>query len=195
MKVFVTLFLLFFSSLLFAENISDFEMEGISIGDSLLDYLSEDEILTEIRENRYMYNYLTDDFGEVYLFNNLNHYDRLSFFVKPDDKDYLIYFIKGSISYDDKIDQCFLKQKEIEKEFSSAYKNTVKSDGTFYFPWDQSRESSVYVIDFTFKNDDFIEVKCAQYKKSLKIENNWEDSLQVTIGTEEVAKWFNDRID
>ena len=45
MKILLTLFVLFFSSLLFAEDISDFEIEGMSIGDSLLDYMSEDEIM------------------------------------------------------------------------------------------------------------------------------------------------------
>ena len=128
MKIFLTLFYLFLSFELFAEDIFDLEIEEISIGDSLLDYMNEEEIITEIRENKYMYDYLTDEFGEVYLYNNLNHYDRLSFFVKPKDKNYHIYFIKGSISYNDKIDQCFVKQTEIEKEFTLTYKNTTKRD-------------------------------------------------------------------
>ena len=44
MKILLTLFVFFFSSLVFAEDISDFEIEGMSIGDSLLDYMNEDEI-------------------------------------------------------------------------------------------------------------------------------------------------------
>ena len=40
MKIYITLFVLFFSSSIFADDISDFEIEGISIGDSLLDYVS-----------------------------------------------------------------------------------------------------------------------------------------------------------
>ena len=195
MKILLTLFVLFFSSLVSAEDISDLEIEGMSIGDSLLDYMTEEEILKGFKRTKNAYNFLTDEFGEVYLYNNFNNYDRLSFFVKPEDKNYLIYFIKGSISYDDKIEQCFLKQKEIAKEFSLTYKNTNKREGTFYFPWDQSGESSTHIIEFSFIDGDFIEVKCAQYKKSLKIENNWQDSLQVTIGTEEVKIWFNNRID
>ena len=43
MKIFLTLFVLLFSSSVVAEDISDFEIEGISIGDSLLDYMTEDE--------------------------------------------------------------------------------------------------------------------------------------------------------
>ena len=73
-----------------------------------------------------------EDFGEVYLFSNFDTYDNLSFMVKPKDKHYTIYFIKGSIIYDDKLEQCFAKQKEIEKEFSSIYKNAKKRK-TFSF--------------------------------------------------------------
>ena len=45
-KLFIVLILLIigFQSLTNADDIKDFEIEGISIGDSLLDYYSEDEI-------------------------------------------------------------------------------------------------------------------------------------------------------
>ena len=46
-KILVLLFSLFFlsSPYVFADDISDFQIEGISVGDSLLDYMTEDEIL------------------------------------------------------------------------------------------------------------------------------------------------------
>ena len=65
-----------------ADDIQDFEIEGISIGDSLLSYLSEEEIKAEIKANKSTYAYLTEDFGEVYLYRDFKEYDRLSFFVK-----------------------------------------------------------------------------------------------------------------
>ena len=110
----------------FAEDISKYQIEGISLGDSLLDHLSKEEIIDEIENNKPDYNYLSDDFGEVYLYGNFDIYERLSFFVKPKDKHYTIYAIYGSISYDDKLEQCFSKQKDIEKEISSKYKNFKK---------------------------------------------------------------------
>ena len=42
MKKFITVFV-FFSYSVLADNISDFEIDGISIGDSLLDYYSVSE--------------------------------------------------------------------------------------------------------------------------------------------------------
>ena len=50
MKILLTLFVLFFSSSVFAEDISDFQIEGISVGESLLDYMSEEEIKKEADE-------------------------------------------------------------------------------------------------------------------------------------------------
>ena len=44
MKTLLTLFVLFFSSSVFADDISDSQIEGMSVGDSLLDYFSEKEI-------------------------------------------------------------------------------------------------------------------------------------------------------
>ena len=48
MRIFLTLFFLLFSSSMFADDISDFQIEGISIGDSLLKYLDEDHIKEDI---------------------------------------------------------------------------------------------------------------------------------------------------
>lgn len=44
MKAILTLFVLLFSSSVVADDISDYEIEGMSIGDSLTDYYSEKEI-------------------------------------------------------------------------------------------------------------------------------------------------------
>ena len=192
MRVFITVLVLIFSfqSWAKADDIRDFEIEGMSIGESLLDYFSEEEIITEIERHKPAYNYLSDEFGEVYLRGNFDVYDNLSFMVKPKDKHYTIYTIKGSISYDDKLEQCFAKQKEIEKEFSSIYKNAKKRKRTTKFDWDPTGKSVTHNIEFVFDSGDYILINCTKYKKSLKIENNWHDSLQVIIGTKEIADWF-----
>jgi len=194
MKTLLTLFVLFFSSSVVADDISDFQIEGISVGDSLLNYISEDEIISAIDINKIAYNNFTNEFGEVYLFGNFNIYDRLSFFVKPKDKHYTIYSIKGSISYDDKLEQCFAKQKEIETDLSSNYKKTKKITRKQKFPFDPTGESITYNTFFVFDSNDYFKVACTKYKKNLKIKNNWKDSLQVVVSTKEIDNWFANRI-
>ena len=67
MRIFLSVLILIFSlqSWTKADNISEFEIEGISIGDSLLDHFSKEEILKQTEENKFMYHYLTDEFGQV----------------------------------------------------------------------------------------------------------------------------------
>jgi len=194
LSTFLFLILFIFSSPSFGDDISEFEIEGISIGDSLLDHLSKEEIITEIEVNKPSYNYLNNDFGEVYLFENFDTYDRLSFMVKSKDKNYTIYSIKGSISYDDELEQCFAKQKEIEKEFSSTYKNVKKRKYSTKFDWDPTGESVSHNIRFAFDSGDYFEINCTKYKKSLKIENNWADALQVSVNKKEISDWFSNPI-
>ena len=173
-------------------KIEDIEIEGISIGDSLLKHLSKEEIIKEIEINKHAYNYLNDDFGEVYLFSNFDNYDHLSFMVKQEkDKYYNIYFIKGSISYDNKLEQCFAKRKEIEEEFSKIYKDANKDESTLKFDWDPTGESVTHNITFYFDSGGYSEINCTKYKQSLKNEYGWRDSLQVIIGAEEILDWFN----
>ena len=190
LSTYLFLVLFSFSAPSFADDISEYQIEGNSIGDSLLDHFSKEEIIKELEITKSYYNYLTDEFGEVYLRGNFVNYDTLSFFVKPKDKHYTIYSIYGMISYDDKLEECFAKQKEIEKEFSSIYKNAKKRKMTLEFDWDPTGESVTHNIYFDFDTGDYVRVGCAKYKKSLKIENNWVDNLQVVIGTKEIMKWF-----
>ena len=75
MKKLLTLLFSFFllsSPSVFADDISDFQIEGISIGDSLLDYMTKGEILEEIEENKDTYIHLKEPnkYAEIYLFKD-----------------------------------------------------------------------------------------------------------------------------
>ena len=64
MKILLTLFVLLFSSSVVAEDISDFQIEGISVGDSALDHFSIDQIKST-KEDPYCdrsYKYLCNKF-------------------------------------------------------------------------------------------------------------------------------------
>ena len=61
-KLLTLLFSLFVlsSTSVFADDISDFEIEGITIGDSLLDYMSEDEIQEYLNVDALLYQKMDD---------------------------------------------------------------------------------------------------------------------------------------
>ena len=195
MKKLFFLIILFYSSCLFSSEIDNLEIEGYKIGESLKNYLSEEHILSHINLTKSHYNYLNDDFGEVYIFENLKKYKHISFFVRTDDYDYKIYAITGSIEYDNDLLNCLKEQKRISKKYSGLYKNAEKKEYEADFPFDPSGESTTYNIAFFFDNGDSIAINCTKYKKELKDQNNWVDTFQMQISKKEVMDWFDNPIE
>ena len=83
-----------------ADDIRDFEIEGMSIGDSLLEYVTEKEILNNIIN----YNYKNDEFFVINIktLKYLKTYDSIEIFLKKNDKKYILYSIDAANFYDDK---------------------------------------------------------------------------------------------
>jgi len=117
MKILLTLFVLLFSSSVFAEDISDFQIEGISIGDSLLDYMTIEEINNEID---FIYgefnNSKSKNIAVVNYYKDLQIYEALTIDFKTNDPKFEIAGISGIIIYEDNIDNCLRKQKSIFEE-------------------------------------------------------------------------------
>ena len=110
----------------FAADISDFEIEGISIGDSALKYLDEEEIKKEIKESVYMYDYLKEPekFGHIAIREGLKNYSFITLLVSINDK-YIIEDISGNvistITSNKELDTCLKQMQEIENEFSQLF--------------------------------------------------------------------------
>ena len=194
MKKPLIIFVLFFSSSVFADDISDFQIVGMSVGDSLLDYFSEKEIIDEIEINKYMYEYTTDEFGEVYKYDGLQTYFMTSFFVKPEDKNFIIYAIYGTLPHENNINNCYQKINEISKEFTITFKSAKKIDQNYNHPLDPSGRSKVKKTYFLFNNGDVIEIMCLDFEENLRLKNNWSDGLNISIGRKEFNDWLANRI-
>ncbi len=110
MKIFFTFFILFFSSPIFSKNISEFQIEGISIGDSLLNYYKENFIL------EYSYDYYDTDvlsFDYEFDYKSASGYDGIQVAFIKNDLKYSVIQIAGIIYYDTKnknIDNCLKKR-------------------------------------------------------------------------------------
>ena len=177
-----------------AEDIADFQIEGMSIGESLLDYFSEEEILKEIKRNEYMYDYLKKGkFGEVYNSKGLATYDYISFFVNIDldisknnkDNKFIIFRITGTIDFIDDIRGCKKKQNEIAEELSEMLNNLKKVKHSW-----KDIEGTYNKVDFFFPSGDKIQVMCYDYEESITNKYGWNDGLDVVISTNEVTAWL-----
>ena len=97
MKVFITVIILIFSLQSFtkADDIRDFEIEGISIGDSLLDYFTEEEIKNHNQDNYYNWVKEKKKFTimEILGHKNFRTFDGMQFAYKKNDPNYIIYEI------------------------------------------------------------------------------------------------------
>ena len=163
----------------------------MSIGDSLLDYMSEENIKTEIKKTRYIYTYLNEDFGEVYLHEELQTYDYMSFFVKPNDEKFLIYEVRGIISYIEDLNGCHKKQNEIVEEISKIFEDAKKLEKSFKSRHDPSGKSTKDKVIFTFDSGDEIQINCSNWEENLRIKNNWGEGISVIIATNEFLNWLS----
>ena len=190
MKALFIIFILFFSSSVVAEDISDFQIEGMSIGDSLLDYMSEEEIKSEIEWSKNNYHYKSKDFAEVYSFKRGEMYEYLSFIIKTDDRNFLIYGIYGNL--DNNIEECLKIKKNIVKEFETMFPDTKREDSKFSPSFDPTGRSIIYYSSFIFNIKDHIEVECYDYSKDLEDKNA--DGLSVSILSHEVISWLEQKL-
>ena len=112
-RLLIILILMFsFQTLTKADDIRDFEMEGISIGDSLLNHISKIQIdkLNKqfVYPNKQYYVFVIE---KDYL--NLNTYDYLQVEIKNNDFDYIVQALSGFLDYDNQIKDCNKKRKKL----------------------------------------------------------------------------------
>jgi len=171
-----------FQTLVKADDISDFEIEGMSIGDSLLKYFSKDLI----KKNSFDY-YNDKTFTPVQTsklaFYKL--YDHVDFDFKTNDKKYIIHALYGGISYEKNINDCYKKMDEIVISMKKLFDNVEVEE-----KYDEKRpdktgdptgKSKVTIVSFWFDNEDRASVSCYDYSK----EHGGKDNLTVGIQTKE----------
>jgi len=108
-KFIIVLFLIFsLQSLTKADDIGDYEIEGISIGDSLLDYFSETEILQTYAGIYPNKKYFQVDINDG---SKFEEYQKMQFHVINNDNKYRVHALSGEITFDN-IDSCLSKKKK-----------------------------------------------------------------------------------
>ena len=190
MRVFITVLVLIFSlqSWTKADDIRDFEIEGMSIGDSLLDYLSEQEIKnnvsklqTTIRKKKYY---------DVNIYkDNFETYETVQVALKFKDKKYIIHGLDGVLYFGSRINDCYKKQNEIKENLSSIFKNAelIERD-IIKHPDDPTGETTTKDTFFRLKSKDMITIGC--FNMSKKLEKEYQDQLRVSLWTEELNEWL-----
>jgi len=161
-----------------ADDIRDFEIEGISLGDSALDYFSEEQI----KKNSWDYfknkKYTPVQNDHLPFFNT---YDAVDFVFKTNDKKYIIQSISGVLFYDLNVKDCYKKMDEIIDELDVIFSNQKKYPKRTYKHGNKilnkSGKSIVTDVEYVFKNEDSVTIACYDYS----IEHGSQDHLSVGI--------------
>ena len=191
MRVFITVLILIFSlqSWTKADDISDFEIEGIGIGDSALNFFSIEDIKSNLWE------YPNKEFKRV---QNDNYaffetYDAVDFHYKSNDKKYIIHSLSGILIYENNIEKCYDKMDQIVLNINKLFSNNVFMDNKSTFshpsPKNTDGKSKVTVVDFQFQNGDEIDVSCYDYSEI----HGSQDHLNVNISTNNFADWLSNK--
>ena len=197
LRVFISIIILIFSSqsLTKANDISELLIEEMSVGDSLLQYMSIDEIKEEfsITKNHYVYLRKPLKYREVYLYKNFENYDAVSFFVNPNDANLTILAIRGLNPFINKMDKCLNKRSDIAKEIEKIISKYSKDESNFKSSLDTSGRSIRNNLTYILPSGDEILLSCNDWEETLRKKNNWSEGISVMIWRKEIVDWFSDR--
>ena len=172
-----------------ADDIRDFQIEGMSIGDSLLNYMT----INEIQSNKRNYVPNTSKYY-VTSFNNLKKYDTLDIYLKRNDNKYIVRSLIGFVFLD--FQKCKIKLDSVSKEIDQLFSNIKKVDlGLVNHNYDKTGNSKEYQITYLINNDyddDHIRIQCTDWSSKITKEKNWGDSFNIGAYSKEILKWFRD---
>ena len=172
----------------YANDIREFEIEGISVGDNLLKFVSEGSIKTQI-EDRKTSVYYDNDYVSILLKemrNKLSIYDDVKVVIKPNDQSYKIYALEGILGFNN-IDECHKNQIKISDEIKNSLNLQMEGD-----MWNLKESrlpdsiKDIRYIDFNIKEDlseGSFRTGCYDYKVG-------PDILMIMINSPEFDKYL-----
>ena len=170
-----------------ANEIEDFQIEGISVGDSLLKHFPESEI-----KSFFNYDNLPSDMRyriaevEKNQTTKLKTYDALQFYYKPNDKNYILYAIGGLVDCNSH-KECLNLKKEILKDVTTFFKIAKPQNYKFKHRDDKSGKSTVEASKIITLEKGEVSVKYFNWSKNV----TWEKNVRVSVLNNDVLKWVS----
>ena len=191
----IVILTLTFQPLTKGDEISDFQIEGMSIGDSLLDHMNENLII-KAKNNEFAFKY-KNDFVSVSTWDirdNFTIYDDVGVILDLNDKSYKIFGLEGSLYLDDEdIKKCHKKQNEISTDIKTTL-NSNFEENTYFIKKSRLPKhiSSVKYIDFEFNDGSAIRVSCYEIIKGIEKNSNFHQ-LYVVVNSSTFWKYLDNR--
>ena len=174
-----------------SDDIKDFKIEGMAIGDSLLKYFSESEIKSRLfadypASDRFKRFYASElDWFETYQGVQVN-------FIKYDKK-YIIHVIAGQIDFPNNINACLKEQKKVVKELDQILPTAKKVTHKQKKTWDKTGESTSNVVAYIYTKNEkewHVGVTCDDWSKRITKKDGMQDNLSVSIRSPEFVQFL-----
>jgi hypothetical protein len=160
----------------------------MSIGDSLLDYFSKEEI-KQAENNPALIG--DEKFIIIFSPSQLEIYNQVQITYKLKDKKYLIHSLEGKLDFKNNIEDCNKKMKEILYDVKDMFKDseiTEKVDRIH--KGDESGKSTTTGTFFLFKSKDYVDIYCTDWSAEMHEKEGWTDDLTVTLGSSEFRNFL-----
>ena len=202
MKLFLSVIIIIFGlqTLSKSDDIRDFEIEGMSVGDSALEYFNEkelknkDDVLYYKSKTNKLFKFQTKSYRAYEKPKKFLVYENIEFHLKKDDPNYIIESIGGILYFRNDLEGCIKKKDQIVSEMSSSFKDTKKEVFDLE-PWldlDPSGDTKTAHVYFSFKSGSYIEVSCYDWSDKLTKEKKWQDHLKVLLVSSDYDTLFGD---
>ena len=196
MRIFISVLILIlgFQSMVKADDIKDFEIEGISVGDNLLNHAETIGVTKQfIKDRRFTYYPASKRLGLLAFKDEGNYNTYYKIQVTVDTKDYKIHRIGGYVSILNKND-CLNKQKSIIKDLESFFTSYQKIEDIEFtsHPGDESGKSIANGIYLDLPSGETAMVECYIWSDEYREKKGGhEDNLRVTLSSKEGNDFIN----
>lgn len=186
MRIFLTAIILIFNLKTWtkAGDIGDFEIEGMSVGSSLLEYASINKINSGKRDY-----YNNKEFSVVELYpddfkEKKETYDLIQFHFKTNDKNKIIQSISGIVSYKNNMKNCYIDLENNYNDVVSIFDNWKNLGKETY----DHNNGEGKITDYVLENDsrDEIQIACYDYFN----DDEDEDHFRISLRTFEYRVWL-----
>ena len=170
-----------------ADDIRDLQIEGMSIGDSLLEYYSE-----KIINKKKQFPYPNKKYFTLTIRNdpNFKTYNEVQFTILKGDKKYIIESVNGMQNYKN-IEECFAKQDKVAQEISNVFSETKYRKAQLRnHRGDETGNSKILNIFFEPKEGGGVKIGCTDWSEKLELEKKYTDDLSISIASEKLIYWF-----
>ena len=112
-------------------------------------------------------------------------------YVSNKNEKYTILSILGRIHYIENFNSCLIKRDEIASELSRIFVNAQIEEKVYKHGADPSGRSIVDSINYYLKSGYIVTNYCSNFEENIRINNNWNEGLTVSIKSEEINMWLS----